>query len=175
MSTRVDGGSRIQECVARELEQTSLCGLAKGPRSASSRAERLETADLTGKPQKSIMGPVKYRPLKQLGSPGLILEPPKNRTGIARIRVAISAQLCIVEKLLDPKSMEIPDTGFLGPKLAEDPRYGKSCGISQLAKTLAMYDRSDPRAARAIIVAGSDFKGTSPKLFKGTSCCLERN
>ena len=28
-----------------------------------------------------------------------------------------------------------------------------------------MYDRSDPGAARAIIVAGSDFKGTSTKLF----------
>ena len=28
-----------------------------------------------------------------------------------------------------------------------------------------MYDRSDPGAARAIIVAGSDFDGTSPKLF----------
>ena len=28
-----------------------------------------------------------------------------------------------------------------------------------------MYDRSDPGAARAIIVAGSDFEGTSPKLF----------
>ena len=30
---------------------------------------------------------------------------------------------------------------------------------------LASYYRSDPGAARAIIVAGSDFEGTSPKLF----------
>ena len=29
----------------------------------------------------------------------------------------------------------------------------------------AVYDRSDPAAARVIIVAGSDFEGTSPKLF----------
>ena len=58
-----------------------------------SRAKTLETADLTGIPQKSIMGPVNYRPLKQLGSPGLIVEPPKHRTGIARIRVTIPAQL----------------------------------------------------------------------------------
>ena len=36
---------------------------------------------------------------------------------------------------------------------------------SQLAKMLAVYDRSDPRAARVIIVAGSDFERTSPKLF----------
>ena len=28
-----------------------------------------------------------------------------------------------------------------------------------------MYDRSDPGAARVVIVAGSDFEGTSPKLF----------
>ena len=34
-----------------------------------------------------------------------------------------------------------------------------------MAKTLAVYDRSDPGAARVVIVAGSDFEGTSPKLF----------
>ena len=105
-----------------------------------SRAKTLETADLTGIPQKSVMAPVNYRPLKQLGSPGLIVEPPKHRTGIARIRLAIPAQLMMVEKLLEPKSMGIPDTGYLGPKLVEDPRYDRSCGTSQLAKTLAVYD-----------------------------------
>ena len=54
------------------------------------------------------MGPINYRPLKELGSPGLIVEPPKHRTSIARIRVAIPAQIRAVEKLLEPKSM-----GFL--------------------------------------------------------------
>ena len=34
-----------------------------------------------------------------------------------------------------------------------------------MAKTLALYDQSDPGTARVIIVAGSDFEGTSPKLF----------
>ena len=34
-----------------------------------------------------------------------------------------------------------------------------------MAKTLAVYDRADPAAARVIIVAGSDFEGTSPKMF----------
>ena len=63
-----------------------------------SRAKTLETADLTGIPP--IMGPVNYRPLKQLRSPGLIVEPPKHRTSIARM--AIPAQLRIVEKLLEP-------------------------------------------------------------------------
>ena len=53
----------------------------------------------------------------------------------------------------------------MGAKLAEDPRYAVSCGTSQLAKTLAVFDRSDRGAARAIIVAGADFEGTSPKLF----------
>ena len=70
-----------------------------------------------------------------------------------------------MDKLLEPKSMELPDTAYLGAKLMEDPRYGRSCGTSALAKRLAVYDRSDPGAARAIIVAGSDFEGTSRKLF----------
>ena len=56
-----------------------------------SRARTLETAYLMGIPQKLIMGTVNYRPIKQLGSPDLIVEPHKHRTGIARIRVAIPA------------------------------------------------------------------------------------
>ena len=111
------------------------------------------------------MDPVNYRPLKQLGSPGLIAEPHKRRTSIAGIIVAIPAQLRVVEKLLESKNMGIPDTGYMGPYLAEDPSYGSSCGNSQLAKILAVYNQSFPGAARAIIVAGSAFEGTSPKLF----------
>ena len=61
--------------------------------------------------------------------------------------------------------MGLLDTAYMGAKLAGDPMYGRSCGSSQLAKTLAVHDRSDPGAARAVIVAGSDFEGTSPKLF----------
>ena len=130
-----------------------------------SRARIMETADLTGIPVKSIMGPINYRPLKLLGSPGLIVEPPKQRTSIARIRLATPAQLRLVDKLLEPKEMELPDAAYEGSKLADYPRYGKPCGSAHLAKTLAVYDRADPAAARVIIVAGSDFEGTSPKLF----------
>ena len=79
--------------------------------------------------------------------------------------MAIPAQLRAVDKLLKPKSMGLPDTTYMGAKLAEDPRYERSCGTSRLAKMLASYDRSDPGAARVIIVAGSDFEGMSPKLF----------
>ena len=61
--------------------------------------------------------------------------------------------------------MELPDAAYEGAKLADDPRYGKPCGSAQLAKTLAVYDKADPAAARVIIVTGSDFEGTSPKLF----------
>ena len=111
------------------------------------------------------MGPINYRPLKELGSPDLIVEPPKHRTSVARIRVAIPAQLRAVDKLIEPNSMGLPDTAYMGAKLAEDPRYGRSCGTSWLAKMEASYDRSDPGAARAIIIAGSDFEGTSPNLF----------
>ena len=131
-----------------------------------SRARIMETADLTGIPLKSGMVPINYRPVKQLESPGLIVEPPKHRTSIARIFVAAPAQLrVVVEKQLEPRDMGLPDAAHEGSKLANDPRYRKPCGSSQLAKTLALYDRSDPGATRVIIVAGSDFEGTSPKLF----------
>ena len=42
-----------------------------------SRARIIETADLTGIPVKSIMGPINYRPLKLLGSPRHTMEPPQ--------------------------------------------------------------------------------------------------
>ena len=125
----------------------------------------METAELTGIPTKSIMGPVNYRPLKLLGSPGLIAEPPKHRTSIARIRLETPAQLRVVDKLLNPREMELPDAAYESTRLADAPIYGKPCGSTQLTKTLAVYDRADPAAARVIIVAGSDFEGTSPKLF----------
>ena len=79
--------------------------------------------------------------------------------------MATPAQLRVVEKLLEPRDMGLPDAPYEGSKLADDPRYGKPCGSSQLAKTLAVYDRSDPGAARVIIVAGSDFEGTSQSYF----------
>ena len=103
-----------------------------------SRARKMESPDLTGIPLKSV---INYRPLKQLGSPGLIVEPPKHRTSIARIRVATPAQLRVLEKLLEPGEMGLPDAAYEGSKLADDPRYGKPCGSTQLAKTLAVYDR----------------------------------
>ena len=93
------------------------------------------------------------------------MEPPKHRTSIARIRLATPAQLRVVDKILDPKEMELPDAAYEAARLADDPRYGQPCGSAQLAKTLAIYDRADPAAARVIIVSGSDFEGTYPKLF----------
>ena len=75
-----------------------------------SQAKTLETADLTRVPQRSIMGPINCRPLKELGSPVLIVDPPKHRSSVARIGVAIPAQLRAVDKLLEPKSMVLPDT-----------------------------------------------------------------
>ena len=61
--------------------------------------------------------------------------------------------------------MGLPDAAYKGGKLANDSRYGRPSGKAQLAKTLAVYDWSDPGAAGVVIVAGSDFEGTSPKLF----------
>ena len=70
-----------------------------------------------------------------------------------------------MQDLRPPREMELPDAAYEVTRLANDPRYGKPCGQTQLAKTLAVYDRADPAAARVVIVAGSDFEGTSPKLF----------
>ena len=84
------------------------------------RARMMETADLTGIPLKSIMGPINYRtlPLKLLGSPGLIVETPKHQTSVARIRLATPAQLRVVDKLLEPKDMGLTDAAYEGGKLA---------------------------------------------------------
>ena len=38
-----------------------------------SRAKTLEMAEFAGTPKRSIMAPINYRPLKELGSPGLIV------------------------------------------------------------------------------------------------------
>ena len=70
----------------------------------------LEKADITEIPKKSSIVPVNYRPLKEMGSPGFVVKPPKHRTSIVRIRVAIPAQLKAVEKIFEPKSMWLPDT-----------------------------------------------------------------
>ena len=40
----------------------------------------------------------------------------------------------VVDKLLDPREMELPDAAYEGTRLADDPRYGKPCGNTQLEK-----------------------------------------
>ena len=130
----------IKNVTHEDLSRHRCVGWLKAHEAHFSRARTLETADLTGNPPNSIMGPVNYNPFKQLGSTGLTAQPPKHRTSIASIRVAIPAQLRVVEKLLEPDNMGLPDAAYGVPKLAEDPRYGKPCGSSQLAKTLAVYD-----------------------------------
>ena len=71
---------------------------------------------------------------------------------VARIRLATSAQLRVVDKLLEPKDIGLPDAAYEGGKLANNSRYGRPCGKAQFAKTLAVYDRSDPGAAGVVIV-----------------------
>ena len=124
------------ERVSREdLSRHQCVDWLKAHETHFSRARRMETADLTGIPIKSVMGPINYRPLKLLWSPGLIVEPPKHRTSIARIRLATPAQLRVMDKLLDPREMELPDAAYEGMRLADGPRYGKPCGNAQFAKT----------------------------------------
>ena len=100
---------RLKKVSHEDLSRHHCVDWLKAHEAQFSKTKTLETADLTGIPQKSIMGQVNYRPLKQLGSPGLIVETPKHRTSIARIRVATPAQLTAVEKLLEPKDMGLPD------------------------------------------------------------------
>ena len=58
-----------------------------------SRDKTLEAAYLTGIPR------------EELGVPSFIVEPPKHRTSIVRIKVAIPAQLRTVDELLESKNM----------------------------------------------------------------------
>ena len=74
----------------------------------------METADLSGISMKSVMGPINYRPLKLLGSLGLIVEPPKHRTFIARIRLATLAQLRVVDSR---------DNGSRGSGVINAPKF----------------------------------------------------
>ena len=53
--------------------------------------------------------------------------------------------------------MGLPDTAYAGHRLSKDGRYDEEFEPSQLAEALAPYDRSDPGAARTVIVASSDF------------------
>ena len=114
----------LKDVSHEDLSRHHCVDLLKAHEGHFSRASSMESADLTGLPLKSVMGPINYRPLKQLGSPGLIVEPPKHRTSIARIRMATPAQLRVVEKLLEPGDMGLPDAEYEGSKLADDPRYG---------------------------------------------------
>ena len=139
--------------------------MVEGPRGSLLKSEDKGDSRLDWDPTEFGNGTNQLQATEQLGRRGFIVEPPKHRTSIARIRVATPTQLRLVEKLLEPGDMGLPDAAYEGSKLADDARYGKSCGSSKLAKTLAVYDRSDPRAARVIIVAGTDFEGKSLKLF----------
>ena len=97
-----------------------------------SRAKLMETADLTGIPTKTIMGPVNYRPLNLLGSPGLISEPPKHRTSIARIRLATPAQLRVVDEKWETRNGR---NGIAGCRL----RRFEVGGRSQVREALWEY------------------------------------
>ena len=123
-----------------------------------SRARMMETADLTGISMRSVMGPINYRPLKLLGSLGLIVEPPKHRTSIARIRLATPAQLRVVDKLLEPKEMELPDAAYEGANLADDPRYGKPCGDDFLIDKIQPDELSDELLSVGELVADDEWQ-----------------
>ena len=117
----------------------------------------MQTADLTGI-SRHLFGPVNYRPLKELGSPGVIAEPSNHCNCLVRIRVAIPAQLRAEEMLLDPKSMRLSDTAYASKVSGrcEIRRRIWSVKVGKCSGRLLSL-RSDPGAARVVIVADSDF------------------
>ena len=144
-----------------------MCGLAEGARDAFFLRKDLGDGGVDRQHEEIDFCTRQLSTIYELGSPDMIAEPPKHRTSLARIRLAKPAQLRALEKFLDPKSMGLPDTAYANLKLAEEARYGEEYGTSLLAKALAAYDRSDPGAARVMIVRRrvSDFAGSSEKLF----------
>ena len=80
--------------------------------------------------------------------------------------MAIPAQLRAVEMLLDPKSMGLSDTAYASKVSGrcEIRRRIWSVKVGKCSGRLLSL-RSDPGAARVVIVADSDFAGTSEKLF----------
>ena len=109
-----------------------------------------------------------------------------HRTSIARIRLATPAQLRVVDKLLEPKEMKLPDAAYKGTKLADDPRYGKPCGSAQLAKSdhrdgigfrgnvsqVVLAGNSDILAARCRVEPYVD-PGGSDKVSLNESVCSQ--
>ena len=127
------------------------------------RHRNLERSDLSGIPRSAVFGPIIYRPLKELGSPGKIeasYEPGLNKGG-ETCATASSGQA----SGLDPKFLRFPETAYAGPELLNDAKCGEGLGAIKLTKALADYNCLDPGAARVLIVASLDFMGTPEKLF----------
>ena len=125
-----------------------MCGLVKGPRGALLKSEDKGDGRSDWDPAEINHRNDQLQASQAVGGSRAHSRALKHRTSIARIRVATPAQLRVVDKLLEPKDIELLDAAYEGSKLADDPRYGKTCGNSQLAKILAVCDRSDPRAAK---------------------------
>ena len=87
MQTRVGRSPGLKHVSHEDLSRHQCVDWLKAHEAHFSRARMMKTADLTGIPTISVMGPINYRPLKLLGSPGLIVEPPKHRTSITRTRI----------------------------------------------------------------------------------------
>ena len=128
MQRGVSGVIGLKDVSHEDLSRQHCVDWLKAHEAHFSRAKKMEAADLTGIPLKSVMGPINYRPLKQLGSPRLIVEPPKHRISVFRIRVATPAQYRVVEKLLEPGDMGLPDAAYEGARLGmADPVETHSC------------------------------------------------
>ena len=102
--------------VTRGLESTQLCGLVKGPRGALLKSEKNRDSRSDWDYAEIDHGTDQLQATQAVGeSRTHSSDPPppkKNRTSVARIKVATPAQLRVVDKLLEPKDMGLPDAAY---------------------------------------------------------------
>ena len=67
---------RLKHVSHEDLSRHQCVDWLKAHETHFSRARMMETADLTGIPNRAVMGPINYRPLKLLGFLRIIVEPP---------------------------------------------------------------------------------------------------
>ena len=80
--TRLEEALGLELVSHKDLGRHQCVDWLKAHETLFSRARMMETVDLTWIPTRSVMGPINYRPLKLLGSPGLIAEPLNTKTAL---------------------------------------------------------------------------------------------
>ena len=97
-------------------------GLVEGSRDAFLKSENNGEGGSDWDSHKIGHGTYQLQASQVAGGSGTHSGAPKYRTSIARITLATPAQLRVVDKLLDPREMELPDAACEGTRLTDDRR-----------------------------------------------------